>query len=78
MKLPNSHLAIIEREKICEYLLNAAHPDNGGKALFFIALGFSREEWLTLASALLSSPRKMKLVSAWNLRTASSILLTQD
>lgn len=53
MKLPNSNLAIIEREKICEYLLDAAHPDNGGKALFFIALGFSREDWLTLANALL-------------------------
>lgn len=52
MKLPNSHLAIIEREKICEYLLSAAHPDNGGKASFFFVLGFSRAEWLTLANAL--------------------------
>jgi hypothetical protein len=52
MKLPNSHLAIIGREKICEYLLNAAHPDNGGKGLFFFVLGFSREEWLRLANAL--------------------------
>jgi hypothetical protein len=49
MKLPKSHLAIVEREKIAEYLLNAEHLDNGGKALFFISLGFSREEWLTLA-----------------------------
>ena len=53
MKLPNLHLATVDREKITEYLLNDAHPDNGGKALFFIALGFSREEWLTLANALL-------------------------
>jgi len=53
MKLPNLHLAIVEREKINGYLLNEAHPDNGGKALFFIALGFSRGEWLTLANAFL-------------------------
>jgi hypothetical protein len=28
------------------------HPDNGGKAAFFAALGFDREEWETLAEAL--------------------------
>ena len=53
MKLPNPHLAIVEREKISEYLLNDAHPDNGGKALFFVALGFSQEESQTLANAFL-------------------------
>lgn len=53
MKLPNLHLATVEREKIAGYLLNETHPDNGGKALFFIAFGFSREEWPTLANALL-------------------------
>jgi hypothetical protein len=53
VKLPNAHLAIVEREKITEYLLNDAHPDNGGKALFFVALGFSQEESQTLANALL-------------------------
>jgi hypothetical protein len=43
MKLPNSNLAIVEREKVFKYLLNVSHPDNGGKAVFFAALGFSRE-----------------------------------
>lgn len=52
MKLPNAHLAIVERGKIVEYLLNPAHPDNGGKAPFFMALGFQPEEWKTLAAAL--------------------------
>jgi hypothetical protein len=32
MKLPNADKAIIDREKIADYLLNPAHPDNGGKA----------------------------------------------
>lgn len=55
MKLPNAHLALVEREKITAYLLNAAHPDNGGKAPFFMALGFAPEQWELLASALRQS-----------------------
>ena len=51
MMLPNAHLAIVERAKITEYLLNAAHPDNGGKSPFFRALGFAPEQWETLAAA---------------------------
>jgi hypothetical protein len=43
----------LSANRAIEYLLNDAHPDNGGKALFFAALGFSREESQTLASALL-------------------------
>jgi hypothetical protein len=52
MRLPNAHLAVVEEAKITEYLLNAAHPDNGGKAAFFLAGGFSRGEWRILAAAL--------------------------
>ena len=52
MKLPNAELAFVERQKIVEYLLNREHPDNGGKADFFIDLGFSAEAWETLAQAL--------------------------
>jgi hypothetical protein len=52
MKLPNAHLALVEREKITEYLLNPEHPDNGGKASFLITLGFDRENWEILATAL--------------------------
>lgn len=44
MKLRNAHLAVVDRAKILEYLLNEAHPDNGGKARFFALLGFSRDD----------------------------------
>jgi hypothetical protein len=44
MKLPHADLVIIEQAKIVDYLLNPAHPDNGGKAAFFLAMGFSRED----------------------------------
>ena len=52
MKLPNPDKLVVEREKIADYLLNPAHPDNGGKARFFEELGFRRKEWETLAAAL--------------------------
>jgi hypothetical protein len=52
MKLPNAERAVFEREKIADYLLNPAHPDNGGKAAFFLALGYKRDDWPSLAAAL--------------------------
>jgi Domain of unknown function (DUF6883) len=51
MKLPNGSLALIAKEKVTDYLLNPAHPDNGGKAQFFHSLGFRREAWEVLARA---------------------------
>jgi uncharacterized protein DUF6883 len=52
MKLPNAHLAIVDRDKIVDYLLNPAHPDNGGKAKFFLGLGFTVEQWQVFAEAV--------------------------
>ncbi len=40
-------------------MLNPEHPDNGGKAAFFIALGFSSEGWETFADAM----RKLALTA---------------
>lgn len=61
MKLPNANSAEVEREKIVAYLLNAAHPDNGGKAEFFEGLGFRRKEWKTLAAAFLALARQAEV-----------------
>ncbi|MCL4511244.1 MAG: hypothetical protein M1470_09280 [Bacteroidetes bacterium] len=52
MKLPNLDKTVIDREKIVEYLLNAVHPDNGGKSAFFESLGFNRDNWHALATSL--------------------------
>ena len=74
MKLPNAAHAIIEREKVADYLLSPGHPDNGGKAPFFVACGFHRDELDVLAKALrglaiageitkmLDSPHGMKYI----------------
>lgn len=52
MKLPNADQALVDREKITKYLMNPAHPDNGGKAQFFTTAGFGAQDWPTLADAL--------------------------
>jgi hypothetical protein len=50
--LPNAHLAVVEGQKVRDYILNPAHPDNGGKAQFFMAMGFTADAWEQLADAL--------------------------
>ena len=52
MRLPNADLARVDREKVTDYLLDREHPENGGKADFFIALGFHKEKWQAFANAL--------------------------
>ena len=52
MKIPNEKHAVVESEKVLDYLLNVGHPDGFGKAEFFTALGFQRENWRVLADAL--------------------------
>lgn len=64
MKLPNRENATVEREKITDYLLNASHPDNGGKAAFFTGLGFQREQWETLAAAFKRLAREAEVMVA--------------
>jgi hypothetical protein len=52
MMLPNAATAIVEQRKIVDYLLNVAHPDNGGKAPFFHLMGFDALNWSQLSDAL--------------------------
>lgn len=73
MKLPNSDAAGIAQEKIRDYLLNAAHPDNGGKAPFFLSLGFQREDWSALAIAFRELARTPTFLPSWNQLTGRSI-----
>ena len=49
MKLPNGHLAIVEREKITDYLLNPEHRFGASKARFFVEFGFTPGAWEVLA-----------------------------
>jgi hypothetical protein len=47
--LENADKAIIVPEKLRDYLLNAEHPENQGKASLFAALGYDRDNWARLA-----------------------------
>lgn len=52
MLLPNSEKAIIDSEKLRDYLLSYEHPHGRFKARFFNALGFRADQWQELESAL--------------------------
>ena len=52
MKLPNAERAVVEQEKIVEYLLNPAHRYGASKARFFGQFGFQPEAREVLAVAL--------------------------
>ncbi len=52
MKLPSVQLVRVPERKIVDYLLSPTHWEGHSKAVFFTRLGFSRDEWKTLADAL--------------------------
>src|ERR1051325_6565725 len=52
MKLPNAERAVVEREKIVDYLLNPAHRHGASKARFFSSFGFRIEQWERLLGGL--------------------------
>ena len=63
MKLPNAHLALVEREKITDYLLNSHHRYGASKARYFARLGFHRDAWEVLATALREHGERNEVVS---------------
>ena len=52
MNLPNGEHAVVEPDKVRDYLLDVAPPDGFGKAAFFTAMGFQPEAWEALSEAL--------------------------
>jgi hypothetical protein len=54
--LLNWHAVIVADAKVRNYLLDASHPSNGGKAAFFNAFGFSLQNWTDLRDALKVHP----------------------
>jgi hypothetical protein len=47
-KLPNAERAIIDAEKLRDYVLSSVHPVGRFKAAFFRRIGYSAEDWQTL------------------------------
>jgi hypothetical protein len=52
--LPNAAQAIVEPSKVRDYLLSKAHSVGRFKAIFFLALGCSSDNWQVLAQDLLA------------------------
>ena len=52
MLLPNADNAVIDPDKLRDYLLSSEHPHGRFKARFFGALGFHVNRWEELESAL--------------------------
>jgi hypothetical protein len=50
-EIPSANLALITNAKL-RYLLDAKHPQNGGKATFFVSHGFQMSELDALERAL--------------------------
>jgi hypothetical protein len=48
MRLPNPDRAIIQQEKLQDYLLSPTHVLGRHKAAFFRSLGYTSDEWMAL------------------------------
>jgi hypothetical protein len=62
VQFPNIELAIIERQKVTDYLLASSHPAGRAKAAFFARLGFTTGAWMQLRNALLLHARSAPVV----------------
>lgn len=62
MILPNVGSAVVEEAKVRDYLLNAAHPGNLGKAALFQAFGFQAAKWEEMRDALRKHPAANEVV----------------
>jgi hypothetical protein len=45
LRLPNVENAVIDPEKLRDYLLSPSHPVGRFKAAFFSSLGYTQEDW---------------------------------
>lgn len=52
MKLPYAENAVVEPEKVRDYLLSPGHPIGKFKAAFFQRLGYHQDAWSQLAQDL--------------------------
>jgi hypothetical protein len=52
-KLPLSNAAYVEEKKIAQYLLDLTNEDGESKARFFLARGFTIDDWESFADALI-------------------------
>jgi hypothetical protein len=60
VRLPDGERAIIDPEKLRDYVLSRVHPVGRFKAAFFASLGYEIDNWQDLDRALRAAPVKPK------------------
>lgn len=61
--LPNAGFALVEEQKVVDYLLASRHPAGRAKAAVFQRFGFDVENWTMLRDALVYHARTAKMMS---------------
>ncbi len=54
--LPNAATVQIADSKVRDFILDASHVDNNGRAEFFLGVGFTQQQWDVLRDALVADP----------------------
>jgi hypothetical protein len=57
VRLPNPEGAVVDAEKVRDYLLSSNHPVGRLKAAFFVGLGYRAEDWGRLHDDLVEIAR---------------------
>ena len=55
-RLPRAEAAVVPPAKVRDYLLEASHSGNAGKAAFFKRFGFQPDQWAELQADLAKHP----------------------
>jgi len=74
--LPSVELAIIEDQKLTDYLLSLEHPTGRAKARFFRQFGFHLDAWTLLRAALLDHAQRNGV--AWHEETSFGVKYVVD
>ena len=70
-RLPAAETAIVDDRKVRDYLLDADHPQNGGKAALFVAFGFDVRAWPRPQTALAAHAAENKVMAVETSRFGS-------
>lgn len=67
-KLPNAEYAVVETEKLADYLLSDTHPLGRLKSAFFKRFGFHQDEPIVLKVALLAHAENYEVMHSLTTR----------
>lgn len=62
--LPNAATVQIADAKVRDFILDATHTDNKGRAAFFLGFGFTQQQWEVLRDALIAHPHSNAIFRA--------------